>query len=55
LNGSTTQAGLPLNGPEAKASIIHWRMAAFKQSRPGRPNERVLTFGALALSIMNGL
>ncbi len=25
--GSTTQAGLPLNGPEAKASMVHWRMA----------------------------
>ena len=26
-NGSTTQAGLPLNGPAAKASMVHWRIA----------------------------
>jgi hypothetical protein len=25
-NGSTTQAGLPMKGAAAKASMVHWRM-----------------------------
>src|SRR5579862_8187021 len=30
-NGSTTQAGLPLKGSDAKASMVHWRMGLLRR------------------------